>query len=109
MKLVSYEEDSSIKIGALKGGLVIPFSNDPNIPNDMLSFLESGEAVIDLAKNVIEKNQNTISMDSCRLVNPVLRPPKIIAIGLNYQDHLEEIRAIGREVEDPKVPMIFNK
>jgi 2-keto-4-pentenoate hydratase/2-oxohepta-3-ene-1,7-dioic acid hydratase in catechol pathway len=109
MKLVSYEEDSSIKIGALKGDLVIPFSNDPNIPNDMLSFLESGEAVIDLAKNVIEKNQNTISMDSYRLVNPVLRPPKIIAIGLNYQDHLEEIRAIGREVEDPKVPMIFNK
>ena len=60
MKLVSYEEDSSIKIGALSGDLVIPFSNDPNIQNDMLSFLESGEAVIDLAKNVIEKNQNTI-------------------------------------------------
>ena len=48
-------------------------------------------------------------MDSCRLINPILRPPKIIAIGLNYQDHLEEIRAIGREVDDPEVPMIFNK
>ena len=42
MKLVSYEEDSSIKIGDLSGDLVIPLSNDPNIPNDMLSFLESG-------------------------------------------------------------------
>lgn len=109
MKLVSYKIHDKINIGALKEDFIVPFSNDPNIPNDMLSFLEAGKKVMTLAEDVVEKNQNIIPMDSCRLINPILRPPKIIAIGLNYQDHLEEIRAIGREVDDPEVPMIFNK
>ena len=109
MKLVSYKIHDKINIGALKEDFIVPFSNDPNIPNDMLSFLEAGKKVMTLAEDVIEKNQNIIPIDSCKLINPILRPPKIIAIGLNYQDHLEEIRAIGREVDDPEVPMIFNK
>ena len=109
MKLVSYKIHDKINIGALKEDFIIPFSNDPNIPNDMLSFLEAGKKVMTLAEDVIKKNQNIIPIDSCKLINPILRPPKIIAIGLNYQDHLEEIRAIGREVDDPEVPMIFNK
>ena len=109
MKLVSYKIHDKINIGALKEDFIVPFSNDPNIPNDMLSFLEAGKKLMTLAEDVVKKNQNIIPMDSCRLINPILRPPKIIAIGLNYQDHLEEIRAIGREVDDPEVPMIFNK
>ena len=109
MKLVSYKIHDKINIGALKEDFIVPFSNDPNIPNDMLSFLEAGKNVMTLAEDVVTKNQNIIPIDSCRLINPILRPPKIIAIGLNYQDHLEEIRAIGREVDDPEVPMIFNK
>lgn len=109
MKLVSYKIHDKINIGALKEDFIVPFSNDPNIPNDMLSFLEGGKKVMNLAEDVVKKNQNIIPIDRCRLINPILRPPKIIAIGLNYQDHLEEIRAIGREVDDPEVPMIFNK
>ena len=109
MKLVSYKIHDKINIGALKEDFIVPFSNDPNIPNDMLSFLEAGKKVMTLAEDVIKKNQNIIPIDSCKLINPILRPPKIIAIGLNYQDHLEEIRAIGRDVDDPEVPMIFNK
>ena len=109
MKLVSYKIHDKINIGALKEDFIVPFSNDPNIPNDMLSFLEAGKKIMTLAEDVVKKNQNIIPMESCRLINPILRPPKIIAIGLNYQDHLEEIRAIGREVDDPEVPMIFNK
>ena len=109
MKLVSYKIHDKINIGALKEDFIVPFSNDPNIPNDMLSFLEAGKKIMTLAEDVVKKNQNIIPIDSCKLINPILRPPKIIAIGLNYQDHLEEIRAIGREVDDPEVPMIFNK
>ena len=109
MKLVSYKIHDKINIGALKEDFIVPFSNDPNIPNDMLSFLEAGKKIMTLAEDVVKKNQNIIPMESCRLINPILRPPKIIAIGLNYHDHLEEIRAIGREVDDPEVPMIFNK
>ena len=48
-------------------------------------------------------------MKKLKILKPIFRPPKIIAIGLNYADHLDEIRASGREMETPEVPMIFNK
>lgn len=35
---------------------------------------------------------------------PVLRPPKILAIGLNYKDHIEETK-----LDTPTFPMFFNK
>ena len=109
MKLVSYKKDNNINIGALENEIIIPFQGNSNIPKDMLSFIENGNDSLSMAKELILKSKNTISLADCKLINPILRPPKIIAIGLNYQDHLEEIRALGREVDDPKVPMIFNK
>ena len=102
MKLVSYIYEKKIGIGALKEGQVIPFSNNSNIPNDMLTFIEAGESSLDMARDVIEKNKNGILLNDCKLINPILRPPKILAIGLNYQDHLEEIRLLGRKVDDPE-------
>ena len=109
MNLVTYIKDNKINIGALDNGIIIPFHSNPLIPKDMLSFIENGNNALDMAKDLILESKNTIPLADCKLTSPILRPPKIIAIGLNYQDHLEEIRAIGREVDDPEVPMIFNK
>jgi 2-keto-4-pentenoate hydratase/2-oxohepta-3-ene-1,7-dioic acid hydratase in catechol pathway len=39
-----------------------------------------------------------------RLEAPIRRPPKILAIGLNYADHVAE-----SGLEAPKVPTVFNK
>ena len=75
----------------------------------MLTFLQNGDEFFELAKNLLEYNEKKIPLEDCKLTSPIKRPPKIIAIGLNYQDHLEEIRLLGRDVDDPEVPMIFNK
>jgi len=109
MKLISYIKDGKINIGALDNETIIPFSYNPLIPKDMLSFLEMGDDALNMAQEAVLLSKNNLTLGECKLVSPILRPPKIIAIGLNYQDHLEEIRAIGREIEDPEVPMIFNK
>ena len=39
-----------------------------------------------------------------KLRAPIMRPPKIICVGLNYRDH-----AIESNMEIPKVPTIFSK
>lgn len=109
MKLISFMKNDKISIGALDNETIIPFSYNPSIPKDMLSFLEMGDDALNMAKEVVSLSKNNLTLGECKLLSPILRPPKIIAIGLNYQDHLEEIRAIGREIEDPEVPMIFNK
>ena len=44
------------------------------------------------------------TLSSVTLHSPVLRPPKILAIGLNYRDHIEETG-----LDTPGFPMFFNK
>ena len=109
MKLVSFINENNTHIGALKENYITPFSSNPDIPRDMLTFLQNGDEFFELAKNLLEYNEKKIPLEDCKLTSPIKRPPKIIAIGLNYQDHLEEIRLLGRDVDDPEVPMIFNK
>eukprot|EP00439_Symbiodinium_sp_Y106_P087863 s1_g399.t1 len=69
----------------------------------MVAFLEAGDAAMEVAKAAAVAD-GTISLSDVTLESPVLRPPKILAVGLNYREHVEET---GREL--PKVPIIFNK
>tara|TARA_B100001079_G_scaffold174301_1_gene149528 strand:+ start:54 stop:935 length:882 start_codon:yes stop_codon:yes gene_type:complete len=109
MKLVTYKSDDIEGIGSLELDEIIPFGDDPSLPTDMLSFLEAGESATNNAMALCKNPKSKISLSDVELLAPISRPPKIIAIGLNYADHLEEVRAAGREMETPVVPMIFNK
>ena len=109
MKLISYKTDEEVQIGALRDGGVLPFSQDKEIPKNMLNFLEGGMKILNKAKKLYKESDISIKLNNIRIVKPINRPPKIIAIGLNYADHLEEIRASGRDMATPEVPMIFNK
>ena len=74
---------------------------------DMISYLRAGEdAASDARRLVAEAPQGSlVGMSGVRLMAPVPRPGKIIAIGLNYRDHQIESGA----KEAPKSPMIFAK
>ncbi len=109
MKLITYEKDSKSFIGSIDEGGIVAFENDPSIPKDMLGFLEEGLSSMDKAKSLHADKKNRIALSDVILKAPISRPPKIIAIGLNYSDHLEEVKAAGREIDKPEVPMIFNK
>ena len=109
MRLITYLNESEEGIGSLEEDNIIPFSQDQDIPNNMLAFLEGGEEVINIAKKLCEQTKKKIPLTNIKLKSPIPRPPKILAIGLNYADHLEEVRAAGREMEEPEVPMVFNK
>ena len=109
MKLITYEKDSKSFIGSIDEGGIVAFENDPSIPKDMLGFLDEGLSSMEKAKSLHTDKKNRIALSDVNLKAPICRPPKIIAIGLNYSDHLEEVKAAGREIDKPEVPMIFNK
>ena len=109
MKLITYEKDSKSFIGSIDEGGIVAFDNDPSIPKDMLGFLDEGLSSMEKAKSLHADKKNRIALTDVNLKAPISRPPKIIAIGLNYSDHLEEVKAAGREIDKPEVPMIFNK
>jgi 2-keto-4-pentenoate hydratase/2-oxohepta-3-ene-1,7-dioic acid hydratase in catechol pathway len=45
-----------------------------------------------------------VPLDAVKLLSPILRPAKLICVGLNYRDH-----AIESKMEIPTTPTIFNK
>jgi 2-keto-4-pentenoate hydratase/2-oxohepta-3-ene-1,7-dioic acid hydratase in catechol pathway len=70
----------------------------------MCAFLAAGQRALESAAAAAQSGRGRLSAAEVRIGAPILRPPKILAVGLNYADH---VRETGREA--PKVPMIFNK
>ena len=105
MKLVTFTHNGATRIGAVEGDAVVDFSaNGQGLPQDMLTFLDGGEAAMAAARQACASGKGRLALADVTLESPILRPPKILAVGLNYRDHVEET---GMPL--PTVPMIFNK
>lgn len=109
MRLITFTHGGTTRIGALKGEQVVDFSSAaPDLPTDMIGFLNAGDAAMDLARNAIEAATSTLSVADVSLESPVPNPSKIVAVGLNYMDHFNEVKE-AMKIELPKDPVVFNK
>ncbi len=88
MRWVHYSHDGAERFGVLRDGVVAASS---------LSFerILAGEAPDEILQ---------VELDAVRLLAPVPRPGKIVAIGLNYMDHCRE-----QNLDPPDKPVIFCK
>lgn len=104
MKLITFTESDRTRIGLLQDGQIIDLSEvAPALPKDMLAFLEAGDAGMQEAANHLDATPH-FSVDDVVIEAPMKRPPKILAIGLNYRAHAEE-----SNMEIPKFPVVFTK
>ena len=60
MKLVSFINENNTHIGALNENYITPFSSNPDIPRDMLTFLQNGDEFFEFAKKLLEYNEKKI-------------------------------------------------
>jgi 2-keto-4-pentenoate hydratase/2-oxohepta-3-ene-1,7-dioic acid hydratase in catechol pathway len=99
VKLVSYATDAGPRVGCLDNGEVVP---TPGIPQ-MLDYLKDPtlESTIEAA---LKGRIDAQPVEKVNLLAPIPRPTKIIAIGLNYKDHVKET---GRTM--PEAPVLFSK
>jgi acylpyruvate hydrolase len=115
MRLVRYEgNDGAARLGALTDHGVVHFealarstAAAPGVFSEISSFLSAGDAAIEQAQKLIQAAPKSAftPLSSVKLLAPIPRPGKIIAVGLNYRDHLIEQGA----KELPKSPIIFAK
>jgi 2-keto-4-pentenoate hydratase/2-oxohepta-3-ene-1,7-dioic acid hydratase in catechol pathway len=105
MKFVTFDRQDSTRIGVLTDEGVLDLSTcGIELPDDMLSLIELREEGLDRVRKAIDKGGEIVSMDEVRLRQPVIRPPKILAIALNYAEHIAE-----SATQKPAVQMWFNK
>ena len=104
MKLATFTHQGSTRIGLVDDGDVVDLAAAaPDLPRDMLSLLEAGDAALVRAREALVSDAR-LPLAEVRLEAPIARPPKFLAIGLNYADHVAES---GRET--PEYPILFNK
>ena len=105
MKLVTFTHAGRTRIGAVEAEAVVDFTaHGRALPDDMLTCLAQGDAAFDTAREVCASGAGRLALGDVSLEAPIRRPPKILAVGLNYRDHVAEG---GFDV--PTVPVIFNK
>jgi len=115
MKLVTFRVTDAVeRLGALTGQNVVdlqqaartagvsaePFAN-------MISFFAGGESCLQGVRQLVARasSRNLVPVANVRLLPPIPRPGKIVAVGLNYRDHAMESGA----TQPPKVPILFAK
>ena len=93
MKLISYRlDDEDIHLGAVIEDKIINLNqlSAGELPDSMLEFLRSGDSAMNRAKALLDQARGDIPLDSVKLLSPIPNPSKVVAIGLNYMDHIRE-------------------
>ncbi len=101
MKLVSFMLDGRARYGAVKNGGVVDFSAalGGRCP-DLLSALE--QAALPELEVFLASAQPDVALAGLDYLPVLARPPKIICVGINYDDHRIEA---GKDM--PQRPMLF--
>jgi 2-keto-4-pentenoate hydratase/2-oxohepta-3-ene-1,7-dioic acid hydratase in catechol pathway len=92
MKIAQFYEEKQIRLGLIERDTLFPIYFD----GDMLAFIAQGGKT--------PGTGNPVPLDRVILAPAVTRPPKIIALGLNYKDHVQESKGAV-----PEVPLVFAK
>ena len=96
--------DGEVRCGVVVGEEIVDLTvAGVGLPGDMLELLKNGPGGLERAASAIEDSPR-LSLREVRLLAPVPRPSKVLAIGMNYRDH---IRELGREA--PEYQYWFNK
>jgi len=105
MKIATFTDEKGTRLGIVNDSSIIDLAEAASeLPTDMKSFLTAGEAAWAAARTAQKNAKATIPFDAVRLEAPIGNPNKILAIGLNYADHVEESGG-----EAPKHQIWFNK
>ena len=105
MKLVNFLYKGEKNIGALLDNGVCSFNSiSDKYSMSMLEFIEQIDALSSEVTKFINSNPEVIPLSEIEFLPVIERPGKVLAVGLNYKDHVKET---GRDL--PKVPMIFTK
>jgi 2-keto-4-pentenoate hydratase/2-oxohepta-3-ene-1,7-dioic acid hydratase in catechol pathway len=110
MRLVTFEESGSARAGLVAGtGIIDLAKSDPSIPSDMIALIREWPALESRVRALVSATPD-FPLSGVRLMAPVPHPQKILAIGLNYADHIEEsgVPKPDRQIWFSKLPSAVN-
>jgi len=93
MKLITFSQDDSIRPGILIDDAIIDIPTAwtaPNPPRSVKEILEHGPSCLAKLAELAASAEASIPLSSVRLLAPIRRPGKILALAGNYAKHIIE-------------------
>lgn len=106
MKLVRFA-DGGGRIGAVKGDGVVDLVAAGSRWTTIRDIACGGADALDAVRELVERARPALALADARLLAPIERPGKYLAIGMNYAKHLAEADRLG--VARAKHQTWFNK
>lgn len=106
MKLLRFEQNGP-RVGVLKGDKVVDLVAAGSGWTSVRQIAGGGRQALDEIGALVERSEATHDLANLRLLPPIERPGKYLAIGMNYAKHLEEADRLG--VARSKYQTWFNK
>ena len=107
MKLVRFDCEGTARIGAIKGSNVVDLVASGSRWTQIREIAGAGHGALRELETLVDRATPTYSLTEVRLLPPIERPGKYLAIGMNYAKHLEEADKLG--VARSKYQTWFNK
>jgi 2-keto-4-pentenoate hydratase/2-oxohepta-3-ene-1,7-dioic acid hydratase in catechol pathway len=104
MKLVRFEDVAGPRAGVVVGDAVVDL--EPLGFLDLSSVVRGGVGALSRITD-FASSAPSVPLASVRLLAPIERPGKYLAIGMNYRKHVEEGAKLG--ISEPKKQLWFNK
>jgi 2-keto-4-pentenoate hydratase/2-oxohepta-3-ene-1,7-dioic acid hydratase in catechol pathway len=93
MRLATFSAGGADELGIVDGERVICLSRAaPKLARDMIDLISRWREIERDVRGVAQGASQTVELAKVRLRAPIPRPGKILAIGLNYADHIEETK-----------------
>ena len=108
MKLLTFTVEGKTRPGALKGDRVVDLAAAglPAGPfGGLIEIARGGDAMVERARKAMDDAKaKSYALKDVKLEAPIRRPPKVLAVGLNYIDHCKEAN-----LPVPPEPVLFTK
>lgn len=90
MKLATFTAGGDPEIGIVQDGRIVSISRAaPRLAESMIDLIARWPQ-LEAPVRALADSADGLPLDTVRLLAPILRPGKIMAIGLNYADHIAE-------------------
>ena len=110
MKLLRYATADGARLGVVHSGhadQIVPLASlSADFPT-MHAIIEGGVAALARVEVLADRGDDAFDLAGARLLSPIERPGKYLAIGMNYAKHIAEAKRLGQPT--PTQQFWFNK
>jgi 2-keto-4-pentenoate hydratase/2-oxohepta-3-ene-1,7-dioic acid hydratase in catechol pathway len=109
MKLARYSFNGVTQVGVVVDARIVPLGLlDPEAPNNIRQILAAGPQLLKRLSDALARQTHaSIPLAEVKLEAPIPDARKYLAIGMNYQDHVDEAARAG--IKAPPNQVWFNK